>query len=110
MMTEARTDEAKEIRRQNMKNGKDYNSRRDKELIPRKDDLANCVTSAQSMERFLSNGTKIRKLTPMECERLQGFPDNWTRGISDTQRYKCCGNAVTVPVVEFILNELNKSL
>ncbi len=45
---------------------------------------------------------KIRKLTPVECERLQGFPDNWTEGISDTQRYKCCGNAVTVPVVQWI--------
>ena len=45
---------------------------------------------------------KIRRLTPVESERLQGFPDNWTEGISDTQRYKCCGNAVTVPVVQWI--------
>ena len=43
--------------------------------------------------------TRIRRLTPLECERLQGFPDNWTVG-SDTQRYKQCGNAVTVNVVE----------
>jgi len=50
----------------------------------------------------IKDGTKIRKLTPVECERLQGFPDNWTAGISDTQRYKCCGNAVTVPVVQWI--------
>lgn len=49
---------------------------------------------------------KFRKLTPLECERLQGFPDNWTRGISDTQRYKCIGNAVTVPVVEYIIRQL----
>jgi len=41
---------------------------------------------------------RIRRLTPVEFERLQGFPDNWTIG-SDTQRYKQCGNAVTVPVV-----------
>jgi len=33
---------------------------------------------------------------------LQGFPDNWTEGLSDTQRYKCCGNAVTVNVIEAI--------
>jgi len=46
----------------------------------------------------------IRRLTPLECERLQGFPDGWTEGISDTQRYKCCGNAVTVNVVEAIGN------
>ncbi|HSQ98276.1 MAG TPA: DNA cytosine methyltransferase [Rickettsiales bacterium] len=52
------------------------------------------------------NGYNIRKLTPLECERLQGFPDNWTDGISDTQRYKCLGNAVTVPVVEEIIRRL----
>jgi DNA (cytosine-5)-methyltransferase 1 len=46
---------------------------------------------------------RIRRLTPMECERLQGFPDNWTAGLSDTQRYKCLGNAVTVNVVEEIV-------
>lgn len=51
------------------------------------------------------DGIKIRKLTPTECERLQGFPDNWTIG-SDTQRYKQCGNAVTVDVVEYIAKEL----
>jgi len=45
---------------------------------------------------------RIRKLTPTECERLQGFPDGWTKGISDTQRYKCLGNAVTATVTEFI--------
>ncbi len=45
---------------------------------------------------------RIRRLTPIECERLQGFPDNWTAGLSDTQRYKCMGNAVTVNVVEAI--------
>lgn len=38
----------------------------------------------------------------LECERLQGFPDGWTEGISDTQRYKCLGNAVTVNVIEAI--------
>jgi DNA (cytosine-5)-methyltransferase 1 len=50
----------------------------------------------------LSDGTRIRRLTPTECERLQGFPDGWTSGISDTQRYKCLGNAVTVNVIEFL--------
>lgn len=42
---------------------------------------------------------KRRWLTEIECERLQGFPDGWTDGISATQRYKCIGNAVTVNVV-----------
>ena len=50
----------------------------------------------------LIDDCRIRKLTPTECERLQGFPDGWTKGISDTQRYKCLGNAVTATVTEFI--------
>lgn len=49
---------------------------------------------------------RIRRLTPLECERLQGFPDNWTEGESDTQRYKMCGNAVTVNVVEAVIGGL----
>ena len=49
---------------------------------------------------------KIRKLTPIECERLQGFPDNWTEGVSDTQRYKQMGNAVTVNVIQAIAEKL----
>ena len=44
----------------------------------------------------------VRRLTPVECERLQGFPDGWTDGQSDTHRYKQMGNAVTVNVVEWI--------
>jgi len=44
----------------------------------------------------------VRRLTPTECERLQGFPDGWTDGQSDTQRYKQLGNAVAVPVAEWI--------
>lgn len=44
----------------------------------------------------------IRRLTPIECERLQGFPDDWTLGAVERQRYKMMGNAVTVNVVEAI--------
>ena len=53
----------------------------------------------------------IRKLTPVECERLQAFPDNWTEGLSNSQRYKCIGNSVTTTVVTVLLNRLyeNKS-
>ena len=50
----------------------------------------------------------IRRLTPIECERLQGFPDNWTEGVSDTQRYKQMGNAVTVNVIKAIAEKLLK--
>ena len=52
--------------------------------------------------------SSIRRLTPTECERLQGFPDGWTEGISDTQRYKCLGNAVTTNVVCEIAKRLLK--
>jgi len=48
----------------------------------------------------------IRKLTPIECERLQCFPDNWTDGVSNTQRYKQLGNAVNVDVIKHIMSEL----
>lgn len=47
--------------------------------------------------------TQVRRLTPLECERLQGFPDGWTEGQVDTHRYKQMGNAVAVPVVEWII-------
>ena len=58
---------------------------------------------------------KIRRLTPIECERLQGFIDNWTQygesgKISDTQRYKMCGNAVTVDVVEAVAKSIIKAI
>jgi len=52
-------------------------------------------------------GSRVRRLTPTECERLQGFPDGWTKGQSDTQRYKQMGNAVSVPVVKAVMKELN---
>jgi DNA (cytosine-5)-methyltransferase 1 len=52
----------------------------------------------------------VRKLTPLECERLQGFPDGWTEGISQTQRYKCLGNGVTVNVVRAIISRFNSTL
>ncbi|MFC3053300.1 DNA (cytosine-5-)-methyltransferase [Kordiimonas pumila] len=49
---------------------------------------------------------RIRRLTPTECERLQGFPDGWTAGVSDVQRYKMLGNAVTVPVITAIISRM----
>jgi DNA (cytosine-5)-methyltransferase 1 len=51
----------------------------------------------------------VRRLTPTECERLQGFPDGWTEGQSDTHRYKQMGNAVAVPVVEWLIEGLVSS-
>jgi len=69
-----------------------------------------------SGQALLKNKTGIRRLTEIECERLQGFPDDWTKfgdydgvvkAIPKTQRYKMCGNAVTVDVVRVIAERLN---
>jgi DNA (cytosine-5)-methyltransferase 1 len=51
----------------------------------------------------IQSGATVRRLTPVECERLQGFPDQWTEGQADSHRYKQLGNAVAVPVVEWII-------
>ena len=53
-------------------------------------------------------GILYRKLTPVECERLQTFPDGWTEGISNTQRYKALGNSWTVDVIAHIFKEMLK--
>ncbi len=64
-------------------------------------------TGAGHNNKLLGN-SRIRRLTPKECERLQGFPDGWTEGVSDTQRYKMMGNAVSVPVIEAIGKKILK--
>ena len=71
------------------------------------------VTDVQ--QATMTKDKRLRRLTPLECERLQGFPDGWTKygingklqeAMSDTQRYKCLGNAVSVPVVRAIAEKL----
>jgi DNA (cytosine-5)-methyltransferase 3A len=160
-----RTEEAKQIRRENMKNGKDYTPFQKKEIVgldfekmntlttsPNKDNLVyhNSIreikvrdnintylnsenddfkiidgyscrvidnkkigTITQHMSRSsLTNGFKIinknfiRRLTPIECERLQTVPDNYTEGVSNTQRYKMLGNGWTVDVIAHILKNI----
>lgn len=76
----------------------------------KKDGISFALNS--SGDQGVGDSHRIRRLTPTECERLQGFPDGWTsKGltldgketiISDTQRYKMCGNAVTVNVIRFL--------
>ena len=234
-LTETRTDEARDIRRENMKNGRDFSPRRGKELTPHTDGVMNTLTGTQTKEHLIlnipSNTTKgydevregdsinlsmpnsttrrgrvgkgvaqtldtscnqgviqvnkstesggkqpyqqnrvynpigdspalntdgrnlkiithyghkdkdavigdisptlkaqshghepmtitsgnIRRLTPIECERLQGLPDDWTKfgsyagcvqNISDSQRYRLCGNGVSVPIVKVIAKRL----
>lgn len=75
------------------------------------DGISPCLTTAMGQGGgqtpiVWSDKMKIRRLTPTECERLQGFPDNWTASVSDTQRYKCLGNAVTVNVIRDIISKL----
>lgn len=64
------------------------------------------LTIATSNDQTLLNKGTVRRLTPVECERLQGFPDDWTAGQSDSSRYKQMGNAVAVPVVEWVIGNI----
>lgn len=122
-----------------------------RELVESKEDVSGCVTGAINKDSLLGNipNRRIRRLTPLECERLQGFPDEWTKYgyikgetldyenvygwdeykddddewheiwtvvgkqkliksikntvlISDTQRYKVLGNAISVPVINYL--------
>ena len=74
-------------------------------------DISPCLVEPHHNGAALFNGYGIRRLTPIECERLQGFPDNHTeygnydkevKKMSNTQRYKQCGNAVTVDIVALV--------
>jgi len=71
-----------------------------------------CGTSTGMTAQHLHKDSKIRRLTPVECMRLQGFPDSWCdvgadgKEISDTQKYKMAGNAVTVNVIQAIMEKL----
>ena len=59
-------------------------------------------TGGGNVPAIMTAPKQVRRLTPMECERLKGFPDGWTETQSDSQRYKQMGNAVTVNVIEWI--------
>ena len=82
-------------------------------------DVSPCLVEPHHNRSSLFNGYRIRRLTPIECERLQGFPDNHTeygnydgevKKMSNTQRYKQCGNAVTVDVVQAIAEKIKPLL
>ena len=81
----------------------------------RNDDIASTQSARQAkdatdlvVEPDRQYAQLIRRLTPLECERLQGFPDGWTNipGASDSARYRALGNSVPVPCVEFIMKSL----
>lgn len=71
----------------------------------RMEDKSNCLTDA-NYDYCWYDGYICRKLTPIECERLQTFPDDWTEGISNSQRYKALGNSWTVDVITHIFKNL----
>ncbi len=106
VFTERRTAEAKEIRREYAKKyGRDYSPRRAKELVPREDDKCNTLTTSLSKEHILlDESLNFRKLTPLECERLQTINDNYTSMLSNTQRYKVIGNGWTIDVISWIFS------
>ena len=68
--------------------------------------FASHMVDKARVQHGVATESTVRRLTPVECERLQGFPDNWTEGQADSHRYKQMGNAVTVPVVEWIVKRL----
>ena len=81
------------------------------------DDIASTQSARQAkdatdlvVESDRQHAQLIRRLTPLECERLQGFPDGWTNipGASDSARYRALGNSVAIPCVEFIMKSLNE--
>ena len=71
----------------------------------RQDDKTNCLTTVQK-DNVIVKGMTWRKLTPLECERLQGLPDNYTNHVSKTQRYKMLGNGFNIPTISHIIKDL----
>jgi site-specific DNA-cytosine methylase len=68
----------------------------------RADDISNCLTTVQK-DSIVVKDKRWRKLTPLECERLQTVPDNYTAGVSNTQRFRMLGNGWTVDIISHIL-------
>ena len=78
------------------------------QVVTEKNQTLSAAASDSSHYGTIWKDSLVRRLTPKECERLQGFPDNWTAKHPDSSRYKMMGNAVTVPVVEWIVNRMIK--
>lgn len=111
-MTEVRTPEANKIRYEHKrKTGKDWSPRHMRHLVERPDEKMNTLTGSLTKQHILQitkeeNKVSWRKLTPIECERLQTVPDNYTNHVSNTQRYKMLGNGWTIEVIAHILQNM----
>ena len=91
------------------KTGKDHTPFRAKKIEPRKDGKVGTVTPSLNKDHEISiekGELTWRKLTPLECERLQTVPDNYTNHVSNTQRYKMLGNGWTVEVIKHIYKNI----
>ena len=81
-------------------------------MVPRTDNKCNCLTTSLTKEHVLiDENYNFRKLTPVECERLQTVPDNYTNhtNISNTQRYKMLGNGWTISVIAHIFKKIKNT-
>jgi DNA-cytosine methyltransferase len=74
----------------------------------RKDEKTNTITTVQKDNVLTKDEVYWRKLTPLECERLQTVPDNYTNHVSNTQRYKMLGNGWTIEVIAHILQNMER--
>ena len=77
-------------------------------IVEVRDDEKSGTLTSVPKDNYVVEPTRIRKLTPIECERLQGLPDNYTEGIAMTNRYRALGNAFNVDVVAHILANIPK--
>ncbi len=94
--------------------GRNQNGKYKQTAEIRRDGITNSLTSVPK-DNYITNGYSIRRLTPLECFRLQGFPDDMVKkarelGFSDNRLYKMAGNAVTVQVVETIARKIMKKI
>jgi DNA (cytosine-5)-methyltransferase 1 len=65
-----------------------------------------CTLDTRSDQKSVFTNTRIRRLTPLECMRLQGYPDDYIKPCSDSQTYKQAGNSITVNVMKAIIKNL----
>lgn len=110
-----RTETGKQLRKEYESGELEHGFNEHRQPVPRKDGLANCIDTNEKSQKIYEN-TTIRRLTEIECERLQGFPDNWTmfgdydgtiKEVAKTQRYKQLGNAVTTDMPRMIAERLS---
>ena len=90
-------------------NGKAQNSQQDRVYF--EDKIMGCIPASRtdSKVNIIQSNYRIRKLTVLECFRLQGFPDDYVKPVSSSQLYKQAGNSISVPVIENILKVLLKN-